>query len=305
MIHSIHAGGGRISSFKSYCGGLIAPESDDNPWHYKFTWNPKNIITAGVGGSRYLLEGNEVFVPYQQIFDNNPAIHIDGVGPLAWYPNRDSLKYLELYAIPDITTFLRATFRYPEFCAGWQALIQLGLTVLDDAFETHGLTCADWLIKKLGEGRVATLKHDVAQKLGLAENDHVLVMLEWLGLFSETPLPAGWLTSGEILLALLLDKWHMNAADRDMVVMQHEIGYSHPTEGNRVITSTLVIKGDDRDHSAMAKTVGMPMALLAEQVLTGTVAPIPGVLIPNMAAIYEPVLAALEGHGIVFVDIRE
>src|SRR5476651_421351 len=107
---------GTITSFKSYCGGLIAPQSDDNPWHYKFSWNPKNIITAGLGGAKYLSANKHVEVPYEKIFENNKKIKVDDLGMQAYYPNRDSLKYLDTYDIPEIKTFLRATLRYPSFC---------------------------------------------------------------------------------------------------------------------------------------------------------------------------------------------
>jgi saccharopine dehydrogenase-like NADP-dependent oxidoreductase len=302
MIHEIHASGGIISSFKSYCGGLIAPESDDNPWHYKFTWNPKNIITAGVGGSRYQHEGAEKFVPYEQIFEDNEAIDIEGIGALAWYPNRDSLKYLELYELPHIQTFLRATFRYPAFCEGWQALIHLGLTAMDDALETSGLTYADWMCQKTDCTDKALLPEHVAQKLLCTPDSPVPQMLEWLGVYGEQPLPIGTLHSGEILLDLLLNKWSMQPTDKDMVVMQHEIDYTVSNIKQR-ITSTLVIKGDDREQSAMAKTVGMPMAILAHKILAGELTPPHGVLIPNTSNIYEPVLQQLAQHGVVFKDV--
>lgn len=300
IIHSIHRVAGSIISFKSYCGGLIAPESDNNPWHYKFSWNPRNIITAGLGGAKYLQNGKHVEVPYEQIFENNKKIKVDDLGMLAYYPNRDSLRYLELYDVPDIKTFLRATLRYPAFCKGWENMIRLGLTTMEDTFDTKGHTYLSWVKAKTGYKSGSVTQH-IAAKLGISEEDKDMAMLQWLGLFDEVALKQGTFPSGDILLELLLDKWKMAPQDKDMVVMQHEIEYLH--KGTKVkLTSAMVIKGEDRDHSAMAKTVGLPMGILARQILTGKIAPPKGVLLPVMPSIYRPVLTELAHHGIVFTE---
>jgi saccharopine dehydrogenase-like NADP-dependent oxidoreductase len=301
IIHSIHKVAGIITSFKSYCGGLIAPESDNNPWHYKFSWNPKNVITAGFGGAKYLNEGNDIEVPYQQMFLNNKTIDVAEVGALAYYPNRDSLSYLDLYDAPEIKTFLRATLRYPDFCIGWQALIDLGLTNQEDTADTTGQTYASWLGGKTGFDGTGTLKAHVAKRLKVKADSQLMQMLLWLGIFEEQAMQDGTHSSADILLTLLLDKWQMAPEDKDMVVMQHEFEYLH--KGKTVkLKSTMVIKGEDRDHSAMAKTVGLPMAILTKLVLTGKITPPTGVLMPNMPIVYRPVLTELERHGIVFVD---
>lgn len=300
IIHSVHRVAGSIYSFKSYCGGLIAPESDNNPWHYKFSWNPRNIITAGLGGSKYLQNGKIVEIPYEKIFENNKKIKVDGLGSLAYYPNRDSLKYLDLYDIPDIKTFLRATLRYPAFSIGWDALIKLGMTTMEDSFDKKGQTLRSWLIAKSGCTQ-GDLKAAVAAKLGVEADSTAITLLEWLGLFEEYPLMPGTASSGEILLDLLLDKWSMASAEKDMVVMQHEIEYMHKGRKTK-LTSTMVIKGENRERSAMAKTVGLPMGILARLVLNKKVTPPLGVHIPSMPAVYRPVLAELEDHGIEFID---
>ena len=300
IIHSVHRVAGSIYSFKSYCGGLIAPESDNNPWHYKFSWNPRNIITAGLGGSKYLQNGKIVEIPYEKIFENNKKIKVDGLGSLAYYPNRDSLKYLDLYDIPDIKTFLRATLRYPAFSIGWDALIKLGMTTMEDSFDKKGQTLRSWLIAKSGCTQ-GDLKAAVAAKLGVEADSTAITLLEWLGLFEEYPLMPGTASSGEILLDLLLDKWSMASAEKDMVVMQHEIEYMHKGRKTK-LTSTMVIKGENRERSAMAKTVGLPMGILARLVLNKKVTPPIGVHIPSMPAVYRPVLAELEDHGIEFID---
>lgn len=301
IIHSIHRVAGSIYSFKSYCGGLIAPESDNNPWHYKFSWNPKNIITAGVGGAKYLANGKEVEVPYEKIFENNKKIKVDGLGSLAYYPNRDSLKYLDIYDMPDIKTFLRATLRYPSFCVGWDALIALGMTSYDDSFDKKGQTLSSWLAFKAGCTDKSSLLECVTKKLAVTDDSMEIELLRWLGLFEELPLKPGTASSGDILLELLLEKWNMASAEKDMVVMQHEIEYMHKGRKTK-LTSTMVIKGENRELSAMAKTVGMPMGILARMVLNKKITPPTGVLIPNMQSVYRPVLQELENYGIEFKD---
>ena len=304
LIHSIQKVSGTITSFKSMCGGLIAPESDNNPWHYKFTWNPRNVVTAGVGGASYLNKSRVTEVPYDRIFEHNKRLHIDGAGSLAWYPNRDSLRYLDLYEVPEIKTFIRATLRHPDFCQGWQALLLMGLTSQDDFFETKGHTYASWVKMKTGYHNSVALSRHIADKLLIDENGKLMGMLQWLGLFDEKPLQPGRYSSADVLLSLLLEKWSMSPEDKDMVVMQHEIEYER--RGALVkVSSTMIIKGDDREHSAMAKTVGLPMAVLAKLVLTNRIKPPVGVLLPNMVSVYRPLMVEMAHHGIVFNEIVE
>jgi saccharopine dehydrogenase-like NADP-dependent oxidoreductase len=304
IIHGIHRVAGSITSFKSYCGGLVAPKSDTNPWHYKFSWNPRNVVNAGLGGAIYMEKGKHTEVPYEKMFEGNKKIQVQGYGQLAWYPNRDSLRYLDLYEVPDIKTFLRATLRHPSFCKGWQAIIALGLTSQDDAFETNKGTHASWVAKKTGYHGSGSLVQHVAKKLGLDQNDKVMSMLLWLGLFDESALPAGRRSSADIMLEILQEKWEMEPEDKDLVAMQHEIEYMH--KGNKIkLTSSMVIEGDNRDHSAMAKTVGLPMGILARLVLTNKIKAPLGVVLPNMPAVYRPVLTELAHYGITFTESVE
>ena len=301
MIHSIHKVAGIITGFKSYCGGLIAPESDNNPWHYKFTWNPRNVITAGLGGAKYLSKGKHMEVEYEQMFEHNKKVDIMGVGALAYYPNRDSLRYLDLYEVPEVKTFMRATLRHPDFCKGWHALIALGLTSQDDAFETEGFTYAAWVRKKAGFSNSSVLSKNIATLLGTDTNDKAIAMLDWLGLMSGALIKKGNYSSADILLELLLNKWQMEPADKDMVVMQHEIEYLHKDRKIK-LTSAMTLKGESRDFSAMAKTVGLPIGMLARMVLNKKIVPPTGVLLPNMPSVYRPLLTELAHHGIEFKE---
>ena len=300
IIHSIQRVAAVITSFKSYCGGLIAPESDNNPWHYKISWNPRNIVMAGSGGAKYLHNGKSFELTYDKMFDSSKKIKVNGVGSLAYYPNRDSLGYLDVYDVPDIKTFMRATLRHPSFCKGWNAVVALGLTSEKDQFDRAAHTTASWLKEKTGYIK-GSLQQHIADKLGIAKTDKIISMLEWLGLFEEKALGTGSASSGDIMLDILSDKWKMNTSDKDMVVMQHEVEYLHKGKKNR-LTSSMVLKGEDSHHSAMAKTVGLPMGILAKLVLNKKIVPPTGVLIPNMPSVYRPILTELNHHGITFTE---
>lgn len=301
IIQSVHKVAGAITSFKSYCGGLVAPESDTNPWHYKFSWNPRNIITAGADGAKYLHNGKVVEVPYEKMFDNNKKIKIPDVNALAYYPNRDSLKYVDIYEVPEIKTMMRATLRYPAYCKGWNAVIKLGLTAADDQMNIAGMTYADWICKKTGCADKGKLTEHVAALLGIDAQDQVMKLLEWLGIFSGDLMGNGQKSSADILLGILLVKWPMTPVDKDMVVMHHEVEYEH--KGKKVVlNSSMVIKGEGGEYTAMAKTVGMPIAILATLVLGNKLQTPKGVVLPVMQSVYKPVVRELEDYGITFTD---
>lgn len=301
IAHRVAAKGGTVYSFKSYCGGLVAPESDDNPWHYKIAWNPRNILLAGTGGARYEEKGQEVFVPYEKLYENAGEIPVAGYGKLAFYPNRDSVRYPELYHTPDAETFMRATLRHPDFCKGWDAIIGMGWTDETKAIPENARTFADVSRAVIGGSDLET---GVQKFISSSEKDLVVSMLRWLGIFEEKPLPEGAKTMAEALLPLLEEKWVLREEDKDLVVMVHDAEYEKDGSRHQII-STLTLEGKDKLFSAMAKTVGMPMALFAEMLLEEGAALYPkGVQIPNMPQIYEPVLAKLAHHGIRFHEVE-
>jgi saccharopine dehydrogenase-like NADP-dependent oxidoreductase len=147
IIHDIKAKGGKITSFKSHCGGLVAPESDDNPWRYKISWNPRNVVMAGKAGAIYRQAGKEVHEQYKDLFKPERAIDIEGLGHLSYYPNRDSLSYMDTYDLKDTDTFVRTTLRFPEFCYGWKNIIELHLTDETVEYDTDGMTLKDFFKK--------------------------------------------------------------------------------------------------------------------------------------------------------------
>ncbi|HVU96190.1 MAG TPA: saccharopine dehydrogenase C-terminal domain-containing protein [Puia sp.] len=281
LIRDIEAKGGRIHSFHSHTGGLVAPESDDNPWHYKISWNPRNVVLAGSAGARYRKDGSVVTTDYASLFERPGSVQVPGVGELAWYPNRDSLPYIPLYGLEPTRTFIRTTLRYPAYCRGWAALVSAGLTDDKTPIDAQGLSFADWS---------APLRPFV--------HPSIAKQLEFLGCFDPGPVPASARTNADILQFLLETRLAMNPADKDMIVMIHELGFER-NGGAFAAKSTLVVKGEDSLHTAMARTVGLPLGIAAVLVLEGRIT-LRGLHIPILPAIYEPVMAELQRQGIRF-----
>ena len=294
IIDEIHEKGGKITSFKSHCGGLVAPESDNNPWHYKISWNPRNIILAGKAGAIYLENGETVSKQYPEIFDQAPVVDLPGIGHLAFYPNRNSLSYIDTYQLHGLKDFVRTTLRYPAFCAGWNAIVQLHLTdetVIDLAPNTS--------VKNWFQGHIQ--QHGLEELLKQFNQDPTIQeQLKFIGLFDAMIIPAQVNSNASILQWLLEDRWRLAATDKDLVVMLHEIEYNI---GDRQfkLDSSMVLKGEDAMNTAMATTVGLPLAMGVCAYLKGEIQ-MTGLHIPIDARIYQPILKSLAEEGIIFEE---
>lgn len=304
-IHEIKAKGGKITSFKSYTGGLVAPESDDNPWHYKFSWNPRNVVLAGQGTAQFLDKGKLKYIPYRRLFRQHHTIQIPTMGLWEVYANRDSLLYKEAYGLEGIQTLFRGTVRHLGFCAAWNALVKIGLT--DATFpivDSDKLTYYDLMDAFLGifkhEG---TLKERYAQLLEVDVDSDVISKLEWLGLFSRRKINVANATPALILETLLLEKWSLKPKDKDMVIMQHVFEYEIGKRKHKK-TSTLIMKGKDNVHTAMSKLVGLPLGIFVKLLLQGKISTT-GVAIPTMPEVYNPIMAELETFGVKFIEEDE
>ncbi len=286
LIDEIHAKGGSISSFKSYCGGLIAPEFNTNPWQYKITWNPKNIVTAGKAGAIYKEQNHVVEKNYASIFKDCPSLKLEGVGELAYYPNRDSLSYIPIYGLESAATFMRATFRYPDFCKGWQKVVEAGLTSDEDLIDTHKISYANMFERQLQKKEV------------LLESDLLKYQFDWLGLRDHRLINKGIQPISAVFQQLLENKWKLEPGDKDLIVMLHEVEFS--IDGaSQVAKASLIVNGDDEHHTAMAKTVGLPLGIAATLLLENKIS-LRGLHIPIVKEIYHPVLEILEQEGIKF-----
>ncbi len=283
IIDDIKAKGGTVTSFKSHCGGLVAPESDNNPWRYKISWNPRNVVLAGNAGAVYLENGEEKTVDYKELFNETHTVKAEALDELGYYPNRDSLSYIPVYKLHDAKTFVRTTLRYPAYFTGWKAIVAADLTNDKDVINAAGLSFKKWS----------------EPILPLVNKDNK-AMLEFLGLFDDTAVPATAISSADILQYLLETKLAMQPTDKDMIVMLHEFIYELNGE-HKQLQSSLVVKGEDSVHTAMAKTVGLPLGIAAKLILNGNLT-LTGLHIPIVKEIYEPVLEELEHEHVAFKE---
>ncbi len=306
IIHSIQGKGGVIHSFKSHCGGLVAPESDNNPWHYKISWNPRNVVVAGSNGAEYLLDDKITKVPYHSVFRNTPSVNIPGIYPLCWYPNRNSLPYINLYSLEGIHTFIRTTLRHPAFCRGWSKLINIGFTETGD-FEKikHCTTFKEWV--KVKTNRYSSDEIDWNGYLHLyitdPYKDEFSKQMTFLKLDRNEPLPKGFSNSADILQYVLENKLMLADTDIDMIVMLHELEYQLDNK-KYATNSTLIVKGDDNIRTAMAKTVGLPIGIAAKLLMQDKLT-VRGLHIPVIEEIYQKILPELANNGIRFDEITQ
>jgi saccharopine dehydrogenase-like NADP-dependent oxidoreductase len=303
IIDRIKNSGGEMLAFYSYCGGLVAPESNDNPWGYKFSWNPRNVILAGNGTAQFIENGKYKYLPYNRLFTLSGSVTVDGWGDFDAYANRDSLSYRAVYGLEKIPTMLRGTLRMPGFCKAWNAFVQLGWT--DDTWKIHKaneLSYAELVEAFLPSGK-GNLKERMKNFLGENCDEEVMHKLEWAGIFSDEKIKLEEASPAQILQDLLERKWLLKPGDKDMIVMQHRFEYSLGGKKHHVISS-LVVKGEDEIHTAMARTVGLPAAIAVKRILSGELNRT-GVCVPVTADIYEPVLKELESFGIKFSEKEE
>lgn len=360
LIDAIRLEGGEIKAFRSHCGGLVAPESDDNPWHYKISWNPRNIVQAGMSGATFLENGKVTRLQYAELFDPSRVVDITGLGYLAWYPNRDSLSYMPIYKLESTPTFIRTTLRYPEFCFGWKNIIELRLTDETLLYETDGMSLqaffqehltrfgfSDWVDRQLTErfSRTKQLLEKLQELLNVEEGaneeekkqlqEFMLVnnsgelmdvnlnavktsaaatvagqmheanlamkQLLYLGMDdAETIINRGRCSALDVLQFCMEKKLALQPADRDMIVMLHELEYELKGKLHKQ-KSCLVVKGKDQLRTAMAQTVGLPLGIAAKLILQGKIN-LTGLHIPVLPEIYNQVLPELAEYGIVFSE---
>jgi saccharopine dehydrogenase-like NADP-dependent oxidoreductase len=292
IVDSIKDQGGDIIGFKSYCGGLVAPESDTNPWNYKFTWNPRNVVVAAQGGTACYIDRHQYkYIPYTQVFTRLDAISVDGYGEFEGYANRDSLSY-------------RGTLRRPGFSKDWNIFVQLGLTddhlILQDSENLTPRTFINAFLPFEEETPVEQKWLNASTPLGVTD----ISKFQWLGLFDgSTKIGLKDATAAQILEKILVSKWVLEPHDKDMLVMVHQFTYLLNGE-QRFIESSMVNLGDDQVHTAMSKTVGYPVGICAKLILNGQISE-RGVLLPTKPEVYNPILDELEELGIAFQELEK
>ena len=303
VIDRIKASGGEMLLFESFTGGLVAPESDDNLWNYKFTWNPRNVVTAGQGGAaKFLQEGKFKYIPYHRLFRRTEFLEVDGYGHFEAYANRDSLKYQNIYGLNAIQTLYRGTIRRVWFGKAWQIFIMLGMT--DDSYtieDSEHMSYRDFVNSFLPYSHSDSVELKLRHQLKIDQDDIIWEKLEELDLFNHNKkVELKNATPAQILQKILMDSWTLKQEDKDMIVMYHKFGYE--LNGKKYqIDATMVCKGDNQTYTAMAKTVGLPVAIGTLKLLNNEFN-LKGVQIPIKKAIYKPILNELEDFDIIFKE---
>jgi len=303
VIDKIHAKGGKMLLFESFTGGLVAPESDTNLWNYKFTWNPRNVVTAGQGGAAmFIQEGTYKYIPYHKLFRRTEFLQINGSGKFEAYANRDSLKYRSIYGLEDIPTMYRGTIRKVGFSRAWNIFIQLGMT--DDTYtieNSEHMSYRDFVNLFLAYSPTDSVELKLRSYLKIDQDDVMWEKLIELNIFSPTKIIGlKNATPAQILQKILMDKWTLSEDDKDMIVMHHKFGYELNGKKQQ-IESSMVAIGENQTYTAMAKTVGLPVAIAALKILNGDIKT-PGVLRPISKEVYEPILKELKSFGISFTE---
>jgi len=299
IIDHVHDKGGKIEEFYSFCGALVAPEVEKNPFNYKFTWAPKGVVMASNNDGNYLRRGEEKYIPPADLFKVPIKVDIDSVGPLEVYPNRDSLPYVELYGIPETDTMFRGTFRYDKWCDVLDGMKALNLLSYDK-INMEGLTYAELLAKTAGFEGIDSLKKAVAEKVGGDEKAYLRDALEWLGFFSDEMVDRIEDSPFEVTSDVMISKMMINETERDMVVLQHTFVANYNGE-KEVIRSTMVDYGTQETDTSIARTVALPAACGVDMILQGQISAT-GVYIPVIPEIYNPILDQLETMDIKMVE---
>ena len=287
--------------FESFTGGLVAPKNDSNLWNYKFTWNPRNVVLAGQGGAaKFIQEGTYKYIPYQKLFRRTEFLEVEGHGTFEAYANRDSLKYREAYGLQDALTLYRGTMRRVGFSKAWQMFVMLGMT--DDSYtikNSQGMSYREFVNSFLPYSPTDAVELKLRHYLKIDQDDIRWGKLLELDLFNATKkIPLKNASPAQILQYILEDSWTLEADEQDMIVMYHKFGFEQNGKKQQ-IDANMVVIGENKSHTAMAKTVGLPVAMATLLILNGKIKT-PGVQIPIQKEVYEPILNELKHHGIVF-----
>ncbi len=305
VIDEIRDRGGKMILFESFCGGLVAPESDNNLWNYKFTWAPRNVVLAGQGGAaKFIQEGTYKYIPYHKLFRRTEFFDVESYGRFEGYANRDSLKYRSIYGLDDVLTMYRGTIRRVGFSRAWNMFVQLGMT--DDSYvidNSETISYRDFTNLFLPYHPTDSVEIKLRLQLGIDLDDIMWDKLLELDLFNKNKIVGlKNATPAQILEKILSDKWTLEPDDKDMIVMYHKFGYEIDGK-QKQIDSKMVCIGDDQTYTAMAKTVGLPVAMAAIRILNGQITT-PGVQLPIRKEVYQPILKELEQYGVSFSEVE-
>lgn len=295
VIDHIHGKGGKVKEFYSLCGALPAPEAVDNPMKYKFSWSPRGVVLASRNSALYLKKGKRVFIEPLNLFKDRFTFKFPGIEDLEVYPNRDSISYIDIYRIQEVSTMYRGTFRYKGWCETLDAM--KALNMLDDTIADYsGMNYTDFIAERAGTDSV-DLRKKVALKLGIPEKSVAMESLEWLGFFTSETMNYGKTSPFEITAGRMISRMLISDKERDMVIMQHIFLAEYPDGRKEVIKSSMLDFGSPETSTAVARTVALPASVAVKMILEKKI-DLSGVFRPVIPEIYIPVLDELKTLGI-------
>jgi len=302
VIHKVHSEGGKILHFYSYCGGLPAPEDNDNPFGYKFSWSPRGVVLASRNSARFLENGRVINIEGKDLFLNCITEEIEGLGTFEVYPNRDSIPYRDVYGIDEALTIKRGTYRNIGWCETLKKIVDLGLVDHTPREKLNNLSFKEMMLQLLGCNDDQDVRTKTAEKLNLPNDSEIINRMEWLGLFSDEKTSAqnNYL---DILSDRLQQLLVYKDGEKDMLLLRHRFIVENKDSSRDEITSTMIDYGIPFGDSSMARTVSLPMAIGVKLLADGRIN-IPGILIPTKKEIYSPVLEELAGMNIRMVEKR-
>lgn len=303
VIHQVKEKGGKITSFESVCGGLPAPDANNNPLGYKISWSPRAIVMAGRNSAQYLRNGSIVNIAGTELFHHKWIKSIESLGDMEIYANRDSLIYKTLYELDKAATVFRGTIRNQGWCSFMTFIEKLGYLNNVENQDLKRLSCRRFTGILCGASPAQNVRQKCAEFLGVSVHSEIIDQFEWLGLFSDIPLnDLIYTTPMDVIAKLMTLKMQYQSSERDMLVMQHDFIAEYPDGKREAITSLLIDYGVPGGDTSMARTVSLPAAIVAKMIADGKIKGITGVTIPTHREIYGPVLEELKNLKINFKE---
>ena len=298
VIDNINVKKGKIFSFKTYSGSVIAEKNIDNPWNFKLTEPARDIINLGRHSNRHLVNNELQHVSYNSLFQRSEDIAIQGQKDIIAIPEGDALYYRKIYQLTDAHTVQKGRLLRKGFEQIWDLLIRLGMTDTSsriDFFDDKSF--CQFLNSLLPHSPGHSLEEKLTKFAGASADD--IEKLNWLGLF-DTDLLSGYkeLTPAVILQHQMEKKFTLKEEDKDCIMMQHQLEYEHRGD-HFLFTATLVSQGETHQDSATAKAIGLTAGAAAKAFLLGNIK-VRGLHIPAKKEIYDPILNELDDVGVAF-----
>jgi saccharopine dehydrogenase (NADP+, L-glutamate forming)/spermidine synthase len=298
MIDNITGEGGRVTGLTSYGAGLPAFEYNRNPLGYKFSWSPRGVMMAAQTPAAYLKNGQQVEVPAADLFNHHWLVDVEGIGTFETYPNRDSTRYVDYFELEKDVSLYRGLLRFMGWCSTMRCLIKLNLLDGKEEKSFENINYAAFTASLIGSDSPKEIRKQAAQFLELDLKSDEMERLNWLGLFSDSPISLSSGANVDVLVNLMLQKMSYQPGERDMIIVHDEVEAKFP-DHLEIRTSSLRMEGIPNGDSAMSRAVSLPAAVASRLILEEQITVL-GVHMPTLPEIYQPVLQELETFGFRF-----